>query len=101
MRTFQLALNFVWFLVFFPPVKSGIPQGNSLRPITPLKPISKPPLKNSYKDSLREGLCGAIAGTAQVACLMWLRTTMSYQHRYGLTLREALRELYLQGLSVN
>jgi hypothetical protein len=54
--------------------------------------------KYSLNDSLREGLCGAAAGTAQVAGLMWLRTTMSYQHRYGLTMKEAIRDLYLQGL---
>jgi hypothetical protein len=61
-----------------------------------MKPVSK----NSLKDSLREGLCGAVAGTAQVAGLMWLRTTMSYQHRYGLSMKEALRELYLQGFHI-
>lgn len=49
---------------------------------------------------MREGLCGAIAGTAQVASLMWLRTTMSYQHRYGLSMKDALQELYIQGLCV-
>jgi hypothetical protein len=32
-----------------------------------------------------------------VLCLMWLRTTMNYQYRYGLTTGQALRTLYQQG----
>ncbi len=68
--------------------------------------LRSPPIlvqkNHSLKDStwtgtLREGACGALAGTVQVIGLMWLRTTMSYQHRYGLTMKEAMSELYLQG----
>lgn len=47
--------------------------------------------------SFREGVCGAIAGVLQVVLLMWLRTTASYQYRYGGTLRHAMYDLYKQG----
>lgn len=47
--------------------------------------------------SFREGVCGAIAGIIQVVLLMWLRTTASYQYRYGGTLRHAMYDLYKQG----
>ena len=35
------------------------------------------------KKALGGGLSGAIAGVVQVMTLMWLRTTMNYQYRYG------------------
>ena len=33
----------------------------------------------------------------QVVSLMWLRTTMNYQYRYGTTTSEAIRKLYKEG----
>jgi hypothetical protein len=33
----------------------------------------------------------------QVVTLMWMRTTMNYQYRYGTTTREALKTLYAEG----
>lgn len=33
----------------------------------------------------------------QVMSLMWMRTTMNYQYRYGTTTKEALKTLYAQG----
>lgn len=47
--------------------------------------------------SLGGGLAGAGAMTVQVASLMWLRTTMNYQYRYGMTTREAMVTLYGEG----
>ena len=68
----------------------------------PIPPITTTPinnlLKRNLKASIREGLCGALAGSAQVAGLMWLRTTMSYQHKHRLTMKGALTELYRQGI---
>jgi hypothetical protein len=54
---------------------------------------------SKYKmfSALHEGLAGAFAGSVQVMLLMWLRTTMSYQHKYGLSLKHSLRDLYKQG----
>lgn len=53
--------------------------------------------KLSAVEIIREGLSGAFAGSIQVILLMWLRTTMSYQHKYGLSLMNALRDLHKQG----
>lgn len=40
---------------------------------------------------------GALAGTVQVLTLMWLRTAINYQYRYGVSLEIALKELHRQG----
>ena len=65
-------------------------------------PTSSPSLPShstafSLVSVAREGLSGAFAGSIQVILLMWLRTTMSYQHKYGLSLRNTIRDLYKQG----
>jgi hypothetical protein len=49
------------------------------------------------KKALGGGLSGLIAGVIQVVTLMWLRTTMNYQYRYGTGTREAMATLYKQG----
>ena len=49
------------------------------------------------KKALGGGLSGAVAGVAQVLTLMWLRTTMNYQYRYGSSMRATMRTLYGQG----
>eukprot|EP00906_Rhabdomonas_costata_P019281 RCo028167 len=43
------------------------------------------------------GLAGALAMFVQVLTLMWLRTTMNFQYRYGHTMSEALALLYADG----
>ena len=43
------------------------------------------------------GISGSGAMAVQVCTLMWLRTTMNYQYRYGGTIRETLSTLYSQG----
>ena len=35
--------------------------------------------------------------TCQVVTLMWLRTTINYQYRYGTTTLDAFKSLYNQG----
>ena len=52
-------------------------------------------MQASYK-VFYEGFAGAIAGGVQVISLMWLRTTVNYQYRYGVPLLVAIRDLYLQ-----
>eukprot|EP00053_Salpingoeca_punica_P008269 m.74654 g.74654 ORF g.74654 m.74654 type:complete len:302 (+) comp14523_c0_seq3:196-1101(+) len=54
-------------------------------------------LKHAGKRALGGGLPGAAAMAVQVCSLMWLRTTMNYQYRYGTTTTEAIRTLYKQG----
>lgn len=43
------------------------------------------------------GLPGAAAGVLQVVTLMWLRTIVNYQCRYGTSIGAAASELYQQG----
>jgi len=47
--------------------------------------------------ALGGGIAGAAAMAVQVTTLMWMRTTMNYQYRYGTTTREALSHLYKEG----
>eukprot|EP00931_Biecheleriopsis_adriatica_P090691 TRINITY_DN64630_c0_g1_i1.p1 TRINITY_DN64630_c0_g1~~TRINITY_DN64630_c0_g1_i1.p1 ORF type:complete len:592 (+),score=105.03 TRINITY_DN64630_c0_g1_i1:184-1959(+) len=54
-------------------------------------------LQKSANRALCGGLAGASAMVLQVTSLMWLRTTMNYQYRYGLSMSQALRTLYAQG----
>ena len=55
------------------------------------------PLRAASNAAFREGIVAAIAGVAQVLLLMWLRTALSYQYRYGVSLSTALTELYANG----
>ena len=43
------------------------------------------------------GIAGSIAMTTEVFSLMWLRTTMNYQYRYGTSTSHALKTLYKEG----
>ena len=47
--------------------------------------------------AFRGGISGAVAGILQVICLMWLRTTISFQYKYGLSMKDAISKLYHQG----
>lgn len=49
------------------------------------------------KKALGGGKAGAAAAVVQVCSLMWLRTSMNYQYRFGGTLSSSLKELYSQG----
>ena len=49
------------------------------------------------KRGLGGGIPGAIAGAFQVLSLMWLRTIINYQSRYGTTFLQALRTLLNEG----
>jgi hypothetical protein len=68
--------------------RAGIP-----RPKEQQQPLNKSVLKHA----VNEGLNGGIAGLVQVLTMMWLRTTVNYQYRYGVGLFEALNQLYNQG----
>eukprot|EP00551_Chaetoceros_affinis_P011929 CAMPEP_0203678240 /NCGR_PEP_ID=MMETSP0090-20130426/31205_1 /ASSEMBLY_ACC=CAM_ASM_001088 /TAXON_ID=426623 /ORGANISM="Chaetoceros affinis, Strain CCMP159" /LENGTH=656 /DNA_ID=CAMNT_0050545393 /DNA_START=284 /DNA_END=2254 /DNA_ORIENTATION=+ len=54
-------------------------------------------LKKAGKSGIGGGIPGAIAGIVQVLTLMWLRTVMNYQCRYGSTFLQSVRSLYNQG----
>lgn len=53
--------------------------------------------KKAGKRALGGGIPGAAAGLIQVVTLMWLRTIMNYQYRYGTGTISAIRTLYAQG----
>lgn len=52
---------------------------------------------SAFQKSFRQGLSGGAAGLVQVITMMWLRTTVTYQYRYGVTTAQAIAELYAQG----
>ena len=54
-------------------------------------------LKQSVRRAIGGGLSGAMAMTCQVGSLMWLRTTMNYQYKHGLTTKKTIQTLYKQG----
>lgn len=54
-------------------------------------------LRRTKSNAFRGGLSGAAAGAAQVLTLMWLRTAVNYQYRYGGTISHALSNLYNEG----
>lgn len=47
--------------------------------------------------SFNSGISGLGAMTIQVSSLMWLRTTINYQYKYGDTTLVAMKKLYKQG----
>ena len=54
-------------------------------------------LKYAALRSLEGGLAGAIAMSSQVLTLMWMRTAINYQYRYGTTTMTAFKTLYADG----
>ena len=54
-------------------------------------------VNNLVNNSIKVGLSGSMAMTIQVTSLMWLRTTMNYQYRYGNTINYTLKHLYNDG----
>ena len=47
--------------------------------------------------AMEGGMAGASAAAVQVLSLMWLRTAMNYQYRYGTSTSQALSLLYKEG----
>lgn len=54
-------------------------------------------ISKASKRALSGGKAGASASIVQVLSLMWLRTSMNYQYRYGGTLNSSLDTLYKEG----
>ena len=50
-----------------------------------------------FQKSFKSGFSGANAMAIQVITLMWLRTAVNYQYRYGVSTTQAFRTLYTQG----
>ena len=53
--------------------------------------------QHAFKKAIGGGIPGAVAGVVQVLSLMWLRTVINYQYRYGSNFIEALSYLYNHG----
>lgn len=54
-------------------------------------------LENAKGKALRGGVAGAVAMLANVAALMWMRTTVNFQYKYGMTTTEAIKHIYKDG----
>lgn len=80
-------------------IPTDIVETTVSRPTTPMRLVDKygPILQRASKKAFGGGKAGASAAAVQVCSLMWLRTTMNYQYRYGTTLSEALQTLYTEG----
>ena len=63
----------------------------------PAQPEFSEILRKAGKRALGGGIAGAMAMGINVTTLMWIRTTINYQYRYGLSTGEALRTLYKEG----
>lgn len=48
-------------------------------------------------DALASGIPGMVAMSVQVTTLMWLRTTVNYQYRHGVSMKVAMKTLYKDG----
>lgn len=60
--------------------------------------------KNIFNKSFNRAIGGGLAGSSamiiQITSLMWLRTTMNYQYRYGGSFNSSFKKLYLNGGSL-
>ena len=54
-------------------------------------------ISKSLNKAFKGGISGATAMVCQVGSLMWLRTTMNYQYRYGYSTSAAIKKLYSEG----
>ena len=54
-------------------------------------------LKAAAKKALGGGIAGALAMVIQVFALMWMRTTINFQHAKGMSTLEAMSALYAEG----
>lgn len=72
-----------------------------LRELEDVAPVYSPQWRDILQEAGRKAVGGGLAGAAamavQVISLMWLRTTLYYQYRYGLSTGAALHDLYKQG----
>ena len=74
-----------------PPTKAFVPKTQQAQP------SFSEILKKAGRSGIGGGIPGFIAGVVQVLSLMWLRTVVNYQCRYGASFPQALRILYNEG----
>lgn len=78
-----------------PPAKAVEKQFDS--PVVQKQPSFNEIMNKAAGSAFRGGIAGAAAMGANVACLMWMRTTVNYQYRTGVSFPMALRTLYADG----
>ena len=54
-------------------------------------------INKAFVNAVNGGTAGASAAAVQVISLMWLRTTLNYQYRFGNSTIDALKTLYADG----
>ena len=54
-------------------------------------------IDRSFKKAIGGGLSGSMAMFFQISTLMWLRTIMNYQYRYGYNFKTSISNLYNDG----
>jgi hypothetical protein len=62
------------------------------KPMTPSEVLA-----HAAKRAGQGGLAGAAAMAINVCALMWIRTTINYQYRYGMSTSAAFKTLYADG----
>lgn len=75
---------------------AAVAKASSPTPHQPQRPPESV-LKKAAADALNGGLPAIFAMWIQVVTLMWLRTTVNYQYRYGTSMRTAFTALYRAG----
>merc|ERR1719499_2612861 len=66
-------------------------------PVAPAAPSLTTILDKASKKALSGGIAGMGAQAINVLTLMWMRTIMNYQYRYGGGLKETVTKLYAEG----
>ena len=66
-------------------------------PVPKEKPDANAVFMKAIKRAAEGGLAGAAAMAINVCSLMWIRTAINYQYRYGTSTTEAFKKLYAEG----
>lgn len=97
--------NLIYFTLFFfiffintqANVKNNLQVTNIVKSKGEERPNFKTIVKKASGAAFKGGMYGAVAGGFQVISLMWLRTVINYQYRYGVSMQEAMDALYKEG----
>ena len=97
-RAFVTSVAAAAILVTAQPESSNAADTAAAAAVAPATTMTaKQILQKSAKKAVSGGKAGATASIFQVLGLMWLRTSMNYQYRYGGTLSSSLSNLYEEG----
>lgn len=74
-----------------------IATSDAERKVEKLKPDLGQVLQKAANRALQGGIAGAAAMAINVCSLMWIRTAINYQYRYGTSTTQAFKALYADG----